>query len=846
MNLTSRNVLNVFLASPGDLAKERRISRSVVDRINRIIGKEVGIHVELFGWEDTLPGAGRPQAIINQEVDSCELFIGLLWKRWGQSTKVYSSGFEEEFSIAQRRYEEAGSPEIWLFFKDVDQDLIEDPGEQLKLVLKFRNQQVRDKKYLFKTFTDSEDWKENFEEILIKYLMKISKLSAVLPTTPEESLTPSIETSSLTEIKSSAVKEKSKITRKNLLEVLEKTVEAVKKGKFGQKGAKTKDIGEFEIVRLYLASAAQLSDKFTYEPLGVHEINLLYKHRKQIDLVPVELLLLLRTIIHSTHENVSAWYWFRNYNKSGLSALLRYIALRDHDETVRMRAIDFFTSNELLPSNSQSINKNFYKAILSDPSQKVRKASFRLIGNMGTLKDLPIIDEIVTDKKPEIYDEAIKSKIEIILREKKETALSEVLNSEFPNVIEKNALVKEAVLGAKDEKLMENIETTNDNIREAIVKELYARDKLTLDNAVKLLKDSSISIRQIACFAVIKNGGTISPTDIEELLTEKESSESTNAIRGLGLALSGVDKEQVILELFLNTPLAKLMKEVDWYSTNGPLAYRAIAIAHYHDDSVQIESDLVNNFSDIREKAISKIKTEFKNSAEKAMVEINKEVTKMGKKYTSDIFMQQFWKKADEQIAKFEKVDEFILRNFTISALAGIALNGGPGSIVYGRQYVNHQDTTVKLEALKIVERFGNNSDVQTLVDLAKDSYGEVKTKSSTLALKFASNYKEAVIPLLKTKDKDLVNQVIGNIWNDDLRKARTVLEPMLDSNKDEIRKEALSCFVNKLSRKKLEKMLNQYLEKTTYYYNIVHWLDKAVYAPKIVKSSFLKNLIKN
>jgi HEAT repeat protein len=193
-----------------------------------------------------------------------------------------------------------------------------------------------------------------------------------------------------------------------------------------------------------------------------------------------------------------------------------------------------------------------------------------------------------------------------------------------------------------------------------------------------------------------------------------------------------------------------------------------------------------------------------------------------------------------------QELDEFIQRNFTISALAGIALNGGPSSIRFGRQLLNHEDTSVKVEALRIIERFGDSSDIQALVDLAKDSHGELKTESSVLALRLASDYEEAVIPLLETEDKELVNQVIKHIWNDDLRKARPVLEPLLNSKEDEIRKETLSYFVNKLSRQKLERMLNQYLERTTYYYNIIHWLDKAVYAPRIVRSSFLQNLITN
>jgi hypothetical protein len=846
MNLTSRNILNVFLASPGDLAEERHISRRVVDRINRIFGKRVDIHVELFGWEDTLPGAGRPQAIINQEVDSCDLFIGLLWKRWGQSTKIYSSGFEEEFSIAQKRYEGTASPEIWLFFKEVDQDSIDDPGEQLKQVLSFRDQQERDKKYLFKTFSDPEDWKDNFEEILIKYLLKISKSTDVLHITPKESLTPSIKNSRVPEITGSIKKGKSEIPQKKLLEALEKTIETVKKGGFGRKGEKAADMGEFEIVRLYLASAAQLSDRFTYEPLSVHGINLLYKHRKKIDLVPVEVLLLLRTIILSTHENVPGWYWFRNFKKSGLSALLGYIALRDPDETVRIRTIEFLTSNELLLYNSQSNYQKFFQAILSDPSQKVIKASLILIEKMGTLKDLPIIDAIVTDKKSEIYDNVIKSKMEIIIREKEDTALSEVLNTEFQNAIEKYTCVKKSVLAAKDDELMENINSTDDNIREAIVEELYSRDKLTLDNALKLLEDPHIPIRQIACSAVINKGGTISPTEIEELLTKKESAESTNALLGLGLSLSGVDKDKVILELFLKTPLPKLMKEVDWYSTKGPLAYRAIAIVHYHDESVQIESDLSNKFSYIREKAISKIKKDLGKSADKMIVNLKKSAKNQGKNIPTELFTQQFWKNANKAIVELQEVDEFILGNFTIAALAGIALNGDPSSIRFGRQYLNHENTLVKKEALKIIERFGDSSDIPALIDLAKNSQGDLKIKSSALALTFASTYNEAVIPLIKTEDIQLVAQSIKHIWKDDLRKTRPVLEPLLKNRNDEIRKKAISYFVDKMSRKKLEIMLNQNLERTTYYYNIIHWLDKAIYAPKIVKASLLKNLSEN
>lgn len=98
----SREVLKVFIASPGDLSDERKRARIVVDEINRTVGRTFDVQVDLIGWEDTLPGAGRPQALINQDVDACDLFVGMLWQRWGQATGEFSSGFEEEFERACR------------------------------------------------------------------------------------------------------------------------------------------------------------------------------------------------------------------------------------------------------------------------------------------------------------------------------------------------------------------------------------------------------------------------------------------------------------------------------------------------------------------------------------------------------------------------------------------------------------------------------------------------------------------------------------------------------------------------------------------------------------------------
>src|SRR5438046_3883821 len=114
-------LFRVFIASPGDLADERLAIRDVVERINSACSKETNWRIELLGWEDTLPGAGRPQELINDDLDKADLFVGCLWQRLGSpSGQGNRTGFEEEFYRSRERFDDAKSPEIWLFFKEVD------------------------------------------------------------------------------------------------------------------------------------------------------------------------------------------------------------------------------------------------------------------------------------------------------------------------------------------------------------------------------------------------------------------------------------------------------------------------------------------------------------------------------------------------------------------------------------------------------------------------------------------------------------------------------------------------------------------------------------------------------
>jgi HEAT repeat protein len=628
-----------------------------------------------------------------------------------------------------------------------------------------------------------------------------------------------------------------------LLGSLEKSVEILKAGNFGKKGEETSKLTEFEISRIFLATSALISDGYTYEPLGVHEINICYKYRDKFDLIPIEKLLILRTMISNSHGTVPGWYWFREFKQDGLCILLRYIALNDNDRTVRQSAINFFTTTGLRPHKSRVKSSAFYNEILKDGSRRVRGAALQLIGKFGQIQDIDLIDPFLKEQTMDLYDEATKSKIEIILKENPNTAFSVLLTSEFIKDDVKYSYLKRAIANAEDSTLYDHIGNKDVRVREIVVGELLNRKRITNDLMQKLLEDPSSDIRQKACLAIIESGENIAPDRIRQISDQGSESKTALAALARGLGIGRVDVDELLLKLFLTYPLSKLLKEVDWYSLNGHIAYRAIAIKYYKEQSVAIESDMETLFERIREKAFNDRMKEIENSIENAIVEIENKLTLEKVESLKDQLRKQVTDETSKVVVKLRALDDFILRNFISAALAGIILNGGPESIRFGRLFINHDDSSIKLQALKIVERFGDETDVKSAIDITNYSSGEIKLTAARVALNFSSDYQQAVMPLLQTKDTELIKQAVKHIWNDEVKRVRPVLKTLLYDKEDKTREIALSFFINRFGHKELEKMLSKYLERTTYYYNVVHSLDKAMYSPRAVRSYFLKSL---
>ena len=166
----------VFIASPGDLASERKQFRDAIHQLNVGFADGANVKFEALGWEDTLASTGRrTQSVINAEIDRCDVFILVMHRRWGQEApdaKPYTSYTEEEFHRALERWRKGKCPEIFVFFKRVDAAQEADAGPQLQKVLEFRRELEKTRQVMYHYIDDSD---QSFLNEVDKHLRAYAK-----------------------------------------------------------------------------------------------------------------------------------------------------------------------------------------------------------------------------------------------------------------------------------------------------------------------------------------------------------------------------------------------------------------------------------------------------------------------------------------------------------------------------------------------------------------------------------------------------------------------------------------------------------------------------------------------
>jgi len=180
--------ISVFVASPSDMATEKGLLGRVVDSLNKGLADYLGLILEVKEWSSVLPSMGRPEGVILDQlpIQEWDIFVGLMWLRFGQPTggkdisgNEYESGTEEEFSLAYQSWLKANRPRI-MFYRCVraPKTITQVDSNQYSKVENFFNQfnAVKGKHPgLYKEFDSATDFERDINEHLAKLLLSFSE-----------------------------------------------------------------------------------------------------------------------------------------------------------------------------------------------------------------------------------------------------------------------------------------------------------------------------------------------------------------------------------------------------------------------------------------------------------------------------------------------------------------------------------------------------------------------------------------------------------------------------------------------------------------------------------------------
>ena len=803
---STRKVLRVFLASPNDLEDEREAVRNAVVEFNESLADMLGYQIELSGWEETVPGFGRPQDLINQKLDLCDLFIGLIWKRWGTPPSLdenFSSGFYEEYKRAIARRESSEKPEISIFFKRVPEEYMEDPGADLKNVLNFQKTIINEKKILFKKFSTIDEIGKLTRQCLNEYVRQVNNAD-----TPYESFDSRAEpiTFSLELQKSEKTNPKSSPLSVEGLTFLGGLVD-----KFGRESTMD-DISGYEIARFRLLANSISKPNNQEMNLGVHDINTLFSgHSEGLQLGDIEIKCLARLgFQHLGSETVPLWHWYSALSNSRLQVALNSASTIGVNDNEKIGAISVLNALAFeIPTNDGSIERDWILIswFHEDSSANVKCAALNYLAKNGTADNYSIVKKEYDRSDYGTFGSAFECMVEILIRTGQQAlARNLILESQFVSLA---ADTLQAVLDGFDELetsvLMLGLKHLNARVRLRALRILLERDSLDCTMAEQLSEDTDPLIRYEAIMTLQKFGRSFSKEEIKKNLVRHQTQHGTL----LGqITIDGSDRSgEELFYQYQSESLRKhseteLTKMVEASMIYDDVAYFARAERFFANYARELRRNVDDMFEEYVKERIQGI--EITLGALIAGIDIGE-----------DFYRKELTRQGLDILCRACKRED-------LQRIRGNLQNCYAGPSKGDAEYLGKHGEWVDISLLANTDllNFARDlpfmmvqEDFQNKVATAILGMGRRHSVSKLLSLEIPAIILKKIIELCAVSRFSKVSQ-------------DTLLE-LLHHESADVRRAASIKSVQALSVKRIKSILHDYTKRDEFrYYNVIHWLD--------------------
>jgi hypothetical protein len=173
--------LRAVISSPDDVKDERQTLADLIEKLNKNFAG-LGVTLSVRRWEDAPPGFWE-QGVQHHldsflKIEDSDIFIGILWKKFGTPGRDGKTGIEHEFNKAYEAWEKNKRPKIVLYFNQQEYSLTT-PEEALQLaaVLDFKQKIRRKGEGLYIQYTGLEDFENKVERDLVAFILKCTHKS---------------------------------------------------------------------------------------------------------------------------------------------------------------------------------------------------------------------------------------------------------------------------------------------------------------------------------------------------------------------------------------------------------------------------------------------------------------------------------------------------------------------------------------------------------------------------------------------------------------------------------------------------------------------------------------------
>ena len=793
---STRKILRAFLASPGDLQDERRAIHDVVVEFNESWADELGYQIELLGWEETVSGYGRPQHLINQEVDRCDLFIGMIWKRWGtppSGSGEFTSGFHEEFERAMARRERGDSPEISLFFKIISKDLMEDPGDDLKRVLEFREHIVSEKKILFQKFSTVRDIENLVRKCVTKYVNGIRAKDV---------------SSGSNETRAIRVKSESKGSedQNQNPEASPLSIESFSFlsnliDRIGHEKAMD-NLSAFDVARFRLIANSISKHGNEELNLGVHDINIIFSvYPEDMKLGDREYIFLVRLgFQYLGNENVPLWRWYSALSNSRIdvAAWSSFVGANDEEKIGAISVLNALS--RMLPTDDERLKREWIidSWFFNDTSARVKSVALNYLAANGTAEDFIVAKNEYDQNNHETSRKALECMIGILLRVgERNSAQRLALELQFESL---DAGILQTVLDGfehlETEVLLLGLEHRNSQIRLQTLRVLLGRNLLDREIAERLLEDSDVLVRNEAIIVLSNIGRSFSQEEIENILITTQG--KTNLMN------YSVDmKERAILtqrqlEKLKELSESELTSKIDVNHIFDDDAYFVRAEKYFTKYVKELRRNIDDTFSAYFEEQIRHTETTFG-----ALVDISRY------RKLEDYSKKDLTRRGLDILCKANKCEDLMrIRKNLQDGYTGISTEDA----IYLGKNGEWEDISL-LANFSLPTSAVDYSDLQDQIARAILNIARRRSMSDHVSVEMPANILKRVIELCSISKFSQISDV--------------ALFDLFNHESADVRKAASIKAVQVFSAKRIRSTLREYIGSDKYrYYNVIHWLD--------------------